>query len=103
VYARLVSFSDVDTGKREQQLKTIRETVLPTLRQFDGFAGYIGLYDESNARAKALLLWESAETADAAEEKLVGMRARITSEMGMTVDSADLYEAAVVELEGARV
>jgi hypothetical protein len=99
VYARLVSFSDVDPAKREQQLQTIRDTVIPRLRQFEGFAGYIGMYDASSNRAKAVLLWESEEAADAAEAKLVEMRARITSEMGMTVDSAELFEVPVVELD----
>ena len=99
MYARLVSFSDVDTERRELQLETVRGTVIPRLRQFEGFAGYLGMYDEENKRAKAILLWESEATAQAAEEKLVDMRARIASEMGLTVESADLYEVTVVELD----
>ena len=73
------------------------------LRQFDGFAGYIGLYDQENRRAKAVLLWESEETAEAAEQELVERRRQMTSGIGLTVESADLYEAPVVELEAARV
>ncbi len=77
MYARLVSFSGADAEKRESAVATIRERVIPTLREFDGFAGYIGLYDKDGGRAKGLLLWESKETAEAAEPKLSEMRAQV--------------------------
>jgi hypothetical protein len=103
MYARLISFSGADADKREDAIQTIRETVLPMLRQYDGFAGYIGLYDAQNQRAKAVLLWESEETAEAAEPELMERRRQITGKIGLTVESADLYEAPVVEFETARV
>ena len=103
MYARLISFSGAEPENRERVIQTIRETVLPMLRTFDGFAGYIGLYDQENRRAKAVLLWESEETAEAAEKELVERRRQMTSGIGLTVESADLYEAPVVELEAARV
>ena len=81
----------------------IRGTVVPMLREYDGFAGYISLYDEDNRRAKAIILWESKEAAESAEETLVERRAKMTQQVGITVESADLYEAPVVELEGVRV
>jgi hypothetical protein len=103
MYARLISFSGADPEKRELAIQTIRETVIPMLRKYDGFAGYIALYDQENRRAKAVLLWESEETAEAAEKELVERRRQLTSGIGLTVESADLYEAPIVELETARV
>jgi hypothetical protein len=103
MYGRLISFSGADTDKREQAIETIRGTVIPMLRGYDGFAGYIALYDAQNRRAKALLLWETEEAAEEAEKELVERREKIASGVGLTVESADLYEAPVVELEGARV
>ncbi len=41
MYARLISFSAADADKRERAIQTLHETVIPTLRQYDGFAGYI--------------------------------------------------------------
>jgi len=70
MHARLISFTGADPEKREGALHTIRETVIPTLREYDGFAGYLALYDEESHRAKAVILWESAEAATAAEETL---------------------------------
>jgi len=101
--ARLVEFSGADADKREQMLQTIQETVLPMLRQYDGYAGYIALYDEEKGRAKAVLLWESEEAAQTAEQTLEERRRKLAGGIGLTVESADLYEAPIVELEGARV
>jgi hypothetical protein len=103
MYARLISFSGADPEKRQSAIDMIRGTVVPMLREYDGFAGYISLYDEDNRRAKAIILWESKEAAESAEETLVERRAKMTQQVGITVESADLYEAPVVELEGARV
>jgi hypothetical protein len=103
MHARLISFSGADPEKRERAIQTIRETVLPMLRQYDGFAGYMALYDGQNRRARAVILWDSEDTAVAAEETLAERRRNLASGIGLTVESADLYEAPVVELEGARV
>ena len=90
MYARLIEFSGADPEKREHAIQTIRETVIPMLREYDGFAGYIALYDAQNGRAKAVLLWESEESAEAAEKELVERRSEIASGIGLRVESADL-------------
>ena len=103
MYARLITFSGADPDKREKAIETIRETVIPMLRTYDGYAGYISLYDAENRRAKAIILWDSEETAEGAEVELVERRRQLTSTIGLTVESADLYEVPVADLEGARV
>ena len=103
MYARLISFSGADPEKREAAIEMIRGTVIPMLQSYDGFAGYIALYDADARRAKAIILWDSKEAAEVAEETLVERRAKMTAQVGLTVESADLYEATVVELAGVRV
>jgi hypothetical protein len=103
MYARLISFSGADPEKRDNAIETIRGTVVPMLREYDGFSGYIALYDAQNRRAKAVLLWDSKDAAEEAEKTLVERREKLASGVGLTVESADLYEAPVVEVEGARV
>jgi len=103
MYARLISFSGADAEKRENAINTIIGTVLPMLRDYDGFAGYIALWQRDSSSAKAIILWDSEETADAAETELAGRRQQITSGLGLTIESVDLYEAPVVELETAHV
>jgi hypothetical protein len=101
MHATLVSFSGADPDKREKAIQTIRETVIPMLRQYDGFAGYIALYDAGNSRARAVLLWKSEEAAEEAEKELVERRRKLAGSVGLTVESADLYEVPVLELEEA--
>jgi hypothetical protein len=103
MYARVISFTGADSEKREKALQTIRGTVIPTLREYDGFAGYVALYDEDNERARAIILWDDKDAAESAEETLAERRRQMANGVGLTVESADLYEALVVELEGARV
>jgi hypothetical protein len=103
MYARLISFSGADPDKRESAIEMIRGTVIPMLQGYDGYAGYLSLYDEDNRRAKAIILWDSKEDAEAAEETLVERRAKMTAQVGIAVESADLYEAPVVDLASARV
>jgi|GEM_PF-2051669 hypothetical protein len=101
MHARLISFSGADPEKRENAIETIRGTVIPMLRSYDGFAGYIALYDAQNRRARAVLLWESEDAAEEAEKTLTERREKLAASVGLTVESADLYEVPVLELEGA--
>jgi hypothetical protein len=103
MYARLIEFSGAEPDKRDKMIDIVRGTVIPMLREYDGYAGYLAMYDEGNRRAKAVLLWESEEAAEEAEKTLVERRKQLAGGIGLTVESQDLYEATVVELEGARV
>jgi hypothetical protein len=103
MYARLIEFSGADPARRDDAIETIRGTVLPMLRKYDGFAGYLALLDADNRRARAILLWETEEAAEEAEKELKERRRGLAASVGLTVESEDLYEAPVVELEGARV
>ena len=53
MYARLISFSGADPEKRDSAIEMIRGTVIPMLHSYDGFNGYVALYDAENRRAKA--------------------------------------------------
>jgi hypothetical protein len=103
MHARLISFTGAASENREQAEEMIRNTVLPMLRSYDGYAGYLALYDAENERAKAIILWNSEDAAVTAEETLAERREGMVKTIGFTIESADLYEAAVVDLEGARV
>lgn len=100
MYGRLISFTGADAARREEAITTLTETVIPMLRQFDGFSGYIALWDAESGRSKALILWGSREAADAAEAELVDRRSRIAGGLGLTIESVELFEAPVVEVAG---
>jgi hypothetical protein len=91
MYARLIEFSGAEPDKRDKMMEIVRGTVIPMLREYDGFAGYIAMYDADNRRAKAVLLWETEETAEEAEKTLVERRKQLAGGVGLTVESQDLY------------
>ena len=103
MYARVISFGDATRDKREAAIEMIRGTVIPLLRTIDGYEGYLSLYDEDNQRAKAIILWDSKDSAEAAEEQLRERRKGMTAQVGITIESVDLYEAPVADLAGVRV
>ena len=103
MYARVISFGEATPDKREAAIEMIRGTVIPLLRTIDGYEGYLSLYDEDNQRAKAIILWDSKDSAEAAEEQLRERRKGMTAQVGITIESVDLYEAPVADLEGVRV
>jgi hypothetical protein len=98
MYGRLVEIDGVDPSRRDEILATMRETIIPRLKEFDGFAGFISLVDEENRRARSVILWETKEGADAAEVEFGPRREEIVRGMGGTVRSADLFEAPIVEI-----
>lgn len=103
MHARVISFSGAEPEKRENAINTIIGTVLPMLRDYDGYAGYLALWDPDTSKAKAIILWDSEETARASEETLASRREQLVSGIGLTIESISLYDAPVVELETARV
>jgi hypothetical protein len=99
MHARLVEFSGADPGKREAAQERMRETVIPMLQSYDGFIGFIGMHDAEHRKARAVLLWESKEAAETAEETLAERRKQLASGVGLTIDSTDLYEVLAANLE----
>ena len=98
MYARILTFEGADPGIRDEAEQTIRGEVIPRLEQIDGFAGYVGIFDPDNRKAKAIVLWETREQAEAAEEQLAERRKQMTGRMGLTIASNRLLEAPIVEI-----
>ena len=75
MHARLISFSGADPEKRETALQTIRETVIPTLRGYDGFLTF---HVREDLRAIHVRI-EAPETArDAADEVFAPFLPRVS-------------------------
>ena len=99
MYGRLIEIEGIDPSKRDEVEGIIRERVIPSLKDLDGFGGFISLVDEQNRRARSVVLWETKENADAAERQFGPRREEIVRSVGGTVRSADLYEAPIVEVQ----
>ncbi|MFL6050487.1 MAG: hypothetical protein ACJ738_11970 [Gaiellales bacterium] len=79
----------------------IRERVIPMLSQYDGYAGYLSFMDKERNRARAIILWDTEEHAEAAEQTLGERRLEMAAGVGLTVESTELLEAIAVELTAA--
>jgi hypothetical protein len=99
--ARFIKFSGADAARRDEMIEWVRDRVLPTLESQDGFAGYIGLYDGDRQKAGGITLWESAEAARSADEDIGGMRRETAEKFGLEVESANLWDAPVVDIRTA--
>lgn len=98
MYGRLVEVEGVDPSKRDEVLGTIRDRVIPALKEIEGFVGFISLFDEDGRRGRSIALWETREAAEEAERQFGARREEIVRGAGGTVRSADLYEAPIVEV-----
>jgi len=103
MYARIVRFkiTDRDKATTENAQQTIRERVLPMLSQYDGYAGYLSLMDKERNHARAIVLWDTEEYAEAAEQTLSQRRVEMAAGVGLTVESTELVEAIAVEVAAA--
>ena len=100
MYARLVRFTIADREKAtpENAQQTIRDRVIPMLSQYDGYAGYLSFMDKERSRARAVILWDTEEQAEAAEETLAERRRGLADGIGLVVESTELLEAVAVEV-----
>jgi hypothetical protein len=98
MYGRLVEIQGIDPAKREEVLGIIRERIIPGMQEIDGFAGFIALVDNDSRRTRSVVLWETKESAEEAERQFAPRREEIVRGVGGTVQSADLYEAPIVDV-----
>ena len=98
MYGRLVEIEGIDASKRDEAITTIRERVIPSMKESDGFAGFISLHDEETRRTRNLVLWETRESAEEFEREWASRREEIVHGFGGTIRSAELYEAPLVEI-----
>jgi hypothetical protein len=99
MYGRLVEVDGVDAAKRGEAVGIIRDQVIPRLKELDGFAGFISLYDEGSGRVRSVILWETKDSAEEAEREFGPRREEMVRGIGGTVRSVDLYEAPIVEVQ----
>ena len=58
MFAR-VHFMNTEMGKRDEVTQFIRETVLPSAREWHGFKGYLAMLEPNTGKWIAIALWET--------------------------------------------
>jgi heme-degrading monooxygenase HmoA len=83
MYARVVT-NQIQPGKMEDWAATIRDAVVPALKELKGFKGFVALLDPSTNKSIGYSMWESEADLKAGENngsyqkkiaKLVGVLA----------------------------
>jgi heme-degrading monooxygenase HmoA len=81
----------------ERQVKLLRENILPSAGQLDGFRGVISMDDKHSGKAVTLTFWESEEAMRASEEAANRLREQAAEDMEESIAGVDRFEVYVHE------
>jgi heme-degrading monooxygenase HmoA len=97
VYARISTFEG-SPQNIDQELRQVRENVLPRLRQQEGFEGMVAFGDRQSGKTLGITFWESEEALKASEEAAARMREDSAHAMSETIAGVERYEVGLFEL-----
>jgi len=66
MHARVVS-NQIQPGKTDQWLAIIRDSIVPALKEQDGFQGFVALIDREHDKSIGYSMWNSAADLAASE------------------------------------
>ncbi len=81
----------------EQQIAILRNNIIPTARQMDGYQGVLTLGDRSTGKSVSLTFWESEEAMRASEEAADRLRQQAADETQEQIASVERFEVYINE------
>ena len=90
MFARVVT-SQIQAGKIDEWLALIRDSIVPALKEHDGFLGFVALADREHDKTIGYSMWQS-EAALAASESSGHYQAQI-AKLGAVLASPPVREA----------
>jgi heme-degrading monooxygenase HmoA len=81
----------------EQLLKVLRESVLPTARQMEGYKGVLSLGDRTSGKGVTLTFWETEETMRASEDAANKLRQQAADDMQEEIAGVERFEIFINE------
>ena len=100
MYARISTFEG-SPENIDQELRRVRENVLPQLRQQEGFEGMVALADQQAGKTLGITFWESEEALQASEEAAERLREDTAQAMSETIAGVQRYEVGLFEVPSA--
>ncbi len=82
----------------EQQIKVLKDNVIPTARQMDGYKGVLTIGDRSTGKSISLTFWESAEAMRASEEAADRLRQQAADEFQDEIAGVERFEVYITEM-----
>lgn len=96
MYARVVS-NQLQPGKMDEWLAIIRESIVPSLKERDGFGGFVALIDREHGKSIGYGKWDSV--ADLAASETSGNYQQQIAKLGGVLAEPpvrEVYEVTVV-------
>ena len=82
----------------EQQIAILRNNIIPTARQMDGYKGVLSIGDRSTGKAISLTFWESEKAMRASEEAADRLRAQAADETQEQIAGVERFEVYINEV-----
>jgi heme-degrading monooxygenase HmoA len=100
VYARISTFEG-SPEHIDEELRHVRENVLPQIQQQDGFKGMVALADRQTGKTLGITFWESEEALKASEEAAGRLREDSAEAMSETIAGVERYEVGLFKVPSA--
>lgn len=81
----------------EQQVRTLKDNIIPTARRMDGYEGVLSVGDRSTGKSMTLTFWESEEAMRASEEAADKLRQQAADEVQEKIAGVERFEVYINE------
>ena len=97
MYARHVTVHG-SPDRVDQAVQSVRDDVLPVLRECAGYKGQLLLVDRAKGEAIGISLWDTEENMKASEEKVAAARQQTADQVGAgEAPAVAVYELPIFE------
>jgi hypothetical protein len=96
MYARHVTVHG-SPDRVDQAVESVRNDVLPVLRECAGFKGQLLLVDRAKGEAIGISLWDTEENMRSSEDKVAASRQQTADRVGAAQPEVALYELPIFE------
>jgi hypothetical protein len=83
----------------DEALRHTQERVLPRIRQYDGYNGFIALGDRQAGRILGITLWGSEQALRSTAEEANRLRRETTEAVDQAIASVESYEVPLLEVQ----
>jgi heme-degrading monooxygenase HmoA len=81
----------------EQQIKVVRENILPTAQQMDGYKGVVTVGDRGSGKSITLTFWDTEAAMRASEEAADKLRQQAADETDEEIAGVERFEVYILD------
>jgi heme-degrading monooxygenase HmoA len=97
MHARMTKLHDVG-GDVETAVRTVKENVIPRVREIDGYKGFLGFVEQESGTFMSFTLWETEDAMRASESAANQMRQDTVKMLASGAPTVKRFEAVIVEV-----